>query len=685
MRSHLVVGLALAVAACSGETHIAVPADCNPLGYGDHCAVPWPSSVYEVADASTTTGRRLALPAGALPVNFDGKHVDPTMWNLADGFSPSAPMLVAFPHGAAVPTGATVENFDPSLAADSPTVLLDLTTGQRVAHFAELDTQAAGTPGSQALFIRPAMRLIGGHHYAVAITTRVKAGDGSDLPISPGFAALRDGASTDNKRLEALRKDFGSVLDALETAGVARTDLVLAWDFTVASDDYLHREMIAARDRALAAVQNHPLAYTLATDQAPDPRDAQIGRYVTGKVDAPLFLTTPSFGVPDTTTVRDGNGLPVVQGFYQIPFAAIVPACAYTSPTPVPMILYGHGLLGDATEVDCCGVPPVAEDLCMVVAGTDLRGMSQNDTAAVAAALNDASKADGVFEVLEQGLANYVVLDQAMRTTFAQTLFVDAANNNRPLVDPTRVYYWGLSQGGIFGASVMAYDPMIARGVVGSGGAAYSFLLDRSLDWPQYRMILNSAYPDALDDELLINLMQMRWDKTEPAGIANTVLDGTATGVPPKQLLMQIALGDEEVSDFAAYWEARTMNAPMITPSATTPWGLTAQPTPLPSGSALAVYDCGAPPLPLTNTPPPKTACAAANRSELHDLPAHVAAGRRQMATFYATGQIVDECGLGSDAGSGVGSGSGSGAGSGSSAGSGATATACTCATGACN
>lgn len=666
MRSHLVVGLALVVAACSGETHIAVPADCNPLGYGEHCAVPWPSSVYEVADATTMTGRRLALPAGALPVNFDGKQVDPTMWNLADGFSPSAPMLVAFPHGASMPTGATVEDFTPSLAADSPTVLLDLTTGQRVAHFAELDSQASTMPGSQALFVRPAMRLVGGHHYAVAITTRVKAADGTDLPIAPGFAALRDGATTDNKRLEAMRKDFGAVLDALETAGVARTDLVLAWDFTVASDDYLHREMIAARDRALAAVQTHPLSYTLATDQAPDPRDAQIGRYVTGKVDAPLFLTTPSFGVADTTTVRDAAGLPAVQGFYQMPFAAIVPACAYTSQTPVPMILYGHGLLGDSTEVDCCGVPPVAEDLCMVIAGTDLRGMSQNDTAAVAAALNDASKADGVFEVLEQGIANYVVLDQAMRTTFAQTLFVDAANNNRVLVDPDRVYYWGLSQGGIFGASVMAYDPMITRGVLGSGGAAYSFLLDRSADWPQYRMILNSAYPDPLDDELLINLMQMRWDKTEPAGIANTVLDGTATGVPPKQLLMQIALGDEEVSDFSTYWEARTMNAPMITPSATTPWGVTAQPTPLPSGSALAVYDCGAPPLPLTNTPPPKTACAMANRSELHDLPAHVAAGRRQMAEFYASGQIVNECGTGSGSASG-------------------SATACTCATGACN
>ncbi len=636
--------LPAALAACSGETHIAVEADCNPLGYGDHCAVPWPSSVYEVADASTATGRRLAIPAGALPTNFDHQPVDPTMWNLADGFSPSAPMLVAFPHGASMPGGASVLDFAPSLAADSPTILVDLTTGERVAHFAELDSQAAGAPGSQALFIRPAMRLAGGHHYAVAITTRVKAADGTDLPVSPGFAALRDGTKTDNHRLEALRPRFGAVLDALEAAGAPRTDLVLAWDFTVASDAYLHREMIAARDRAMAEVQRSPLAYTITTDQQPDPRDAKIARYITGKLDAPLFLTTPNFGVPDTTMVRDSDGLPVVQGRYQIPFSAIVPACAYTSQTPVPMILYGHGLLGDSTEVDCCGVPPVAEDLCMVIAGTDLRGMSQNDTAAVAAALNDASKADGVFEVLEQGIANYVVLGQAMRTTFAQTLFVDAANGNRVLVDPSRIYYWGLSQGGIFGASVMAYDPMITRGVLGSGGAAYSFLLDRSADWPQYRMILNAAYPDPLDDELLINLMQMRWDKTEPAGIANTVLDGTATGVPAKQLLMQIALGDEEVSDYAAYWEARTMSVPMVTPSPTAPWGLTGMAAPLPSGSALAVYDCGAPPLPLTNTPPPKTACAAANRSELHDLPAHVAAGRRQMADFYASGQVVNEC-----------------------------------------
>ncbi|HEY1558103.1 MAG TPA: hypothetical protein VGF94_24905 [Kofleriaceae bacterium] len=644
----------LAFAAC-GDTHLDVPAHCNPLGFGDHCAVPWPSSVFEVDDATTMTGHKLAIFDDTLPKNYQDVAVDPTGWNIADGFSPAAPMLVAFPGGVSVDGLATVDHPEASLAADSPTIVLDMDTGARVPHTAELDAQATGMPDSQALFIRPVVRLVAGHHYAVAITTRVKAADGGDLPVPAGFAALLSGDKTDHALLEAMRPKFPAILDALATAGVAKTDLVLAWDFTVASDDFLHREMIAARDRALAAVVD-PVTFTIATDQQPDPNNANIARYITGKLHVPLFLNTPSFGVEDTTVVDDAQGLPVVQGFYDVPFAAIVPACAYTSPTPVPMIMYGHGLLGDSTEVDCCGVPPVAVDLCAVIAGTDLRGMSQQDTGAVAIALNDASKAGGVFEVLEQGLANYIVLAHSMRTSLATQLFVDASNGNKSLVDPTQLYYLGMSQGAIFGASTMAYEPTITRAVLTSGAANYSFLLDRSGDWPQYRSILNAAYTDPLDDELVINLMQMRWDKTEPAGIANSVLDGTATGVPPKQLLLQIAVADNEVSDYAAYWEARALGVQVLSTTVASPWGLDM--TAAPTGSALAIYDCAGPAIPITNTPPPQQGCTMAGTSELHDLPAHVAAGRRQMKDFYTTGQIVDECAGGGD---------------------------CTCATGACN
>ena len=75
-----------------------IPAECNPLG-GVTCLLPWPSSAYEVADPSTATGVRLALPAEAMPVNIDQVAIDPAPYNRFDGFPPSAPALVLMPNG----------------------------------------------------------------------------------------------------------------------------------------------------------------------------------------------------------------------------------------------------------------------------------------------------------------------------------------------------------------------------------------------------------------------------------------------------------------------------------------------------------------------------------------------------------------------------------------------------------
>ena len=634
MRAFIPLIVSIGLGACNGDTALPNPPQCNPLG-ANACMTPWPSSVFETEDATTPTGWKLAIPAGTLPTNFADVPIDPTGWNWADGFSPAAPVVLSFPGGVSVAGLPPADNMDLSLAPDSPTVILDMTTGQRVAHFAELDVPADATPDSQALFLRPAMRLVGGHRYAVAVTNRVKSRDGGDLPISEGFAALRDGKHTDHALLEAARPRLVEALDAIEAAGFPADELVVAWDFTVASDAFLHSDMIAARDRALVALANHPIGYTIVTDQ---PVDVMIRRRITGTLDAPLFLTQGGGVLPGTTIARDADNLPAVQGFYQIPFTAIVPACAYTSTAPVGMVMYGHGLLGDSTEASDGVQRTTSAELCMVMVGTDMRGMSQQDTAAVARALNDATHADEVFEVLEQGIVNHVALAKALRTTFAQTLFVDAASQNKPLVDPTQVFYYGLSQGGIFGTAVMAWEPTIQRAVLGVGAANYSMLLDRSADWPQYRLILNGGYNDPLDDALVISLCQMRWDKTEGSGVANTVLDGAATGVPPKQLLMQIALADEQVPNIGSYWEARTMGVPVVGPTPTTPWGLTVQQSPIATGSALVIMDGGAPIAPVTNIPPPKL------QPSMHDLTRIQPATRRQIKEFYATGQIVNEC-----------------------------------------
>ena len=194
----------------------------------------------------------------------------------------------------------------------------------------------------------------------------------------------------------------------------------------------------------------------------------------------------------------------------------------------------------------------------------------------------------------------------------------------------------------------MAYEPTITRAVLGVGAANYSTLLERSTDWPQYRIIVNGAYPDALDVTSAVGLFQMRWDKVEGSGVANTVLDGTATGVPAKQLLMQIALGDDQVPNLGSFWQARTMGIHVVSPTPATPWGLTTEDSPLAGGSALVIMDGGAPPPPVTNVPAPATG--------MHDLTRKQPATRRQMKEFYASGMIVNEC-----------------------------AGACTCQTGACN
>jgi hypothetical protein len=265
-----------------------------------------------------------------------------------------------------------------------------------------------------------------------------------------------------------------------------------------------------------------------------------------------------------------------------------------------------------------------------------MRGMSTMDLPAVARTLNELSKADEVMEVLEQGLANHVTLVRAMRTTFATQLFVDAANGNRSLVDPAQVYYYGLSQGAIFGTAVMAYEPTVTRAVLGVGGANYSMLLERSLDWPRYRTILAGAYPDPLDITLAVNLMQMRWDKVEGSGVADVVLAGTATKTPPKQLLMQIAIGDEQVPNLGSYWQARSMKVPVLGPTPFTPWGIPVKASPLATGSALVIMDGGAPPPPATNLP--------ASDTGMHDLTRKQPATRRQIGEFYRTGAIVNEC-----------------------------------------
>lgn len=109
--------------------------DCDSL-VPTQCAFPFPSNVYTVADPDTPTGRRVALPQAAIPVSAGGHEAPPDVWNQADGFSTGVPFMAHLP-GATIlglPGPLSIER---SLEDDSPTVIIDAESGERVPHFAE--------------------------------------------------------------------------------------------------------------------------------------------------------------------------------------------------------------------------------------------------------------------------------------------------------------------------------------------------------------------------------------------------------------------------------------------------------------------------------------------------------------------------------------------------------------------
>ncbi len=495
--------LLAALAACGSSTSLPVDARCNPLGAGA-CLAPWPSSAFEVDDPATVTGRRLAIPEDAIPRGVRAEAIDPRLWNALDGFSPTSPIVVEFPGGVSDLGLPAADNMDPSLARDSPTVILDLTTTQRVAHWAELGDD------DTTLVLHPAARLELGHRYAVAITSRVVASDGSDLPISPGFRALLSDRRTDHALLEAMRGRIDEVFDAFDEAGVTE-DLVLAWDFTVASEASLHADLVTARERVIETLATHPSLFKVTETET-----AQV-RTLTGTLDAPLALSNGGEPRVNTRLVRDEAGQPAIQGLYRVPFAAVIPKCATAR---APVVLWGHAPFRDGSDTLGVEATQLASALCAVLVGLELRGRSSSDVPAVERAIADLGNA-GELDVIVQGVVDHATLIRALPAILGAT--------------PTQIFYAGPS-------AAIAALPELAR------AAIVDPVEPRSLFVPAFQ-----AYTP-IDAVIVRALVESRWDRVQPTAL-------------PHPVLVQARAGE------TTSWLARTFALPLVDP-ASTPWGV---------------------------------------------------------------------------------------------------------------
>jgi hypothetical protein len=623
------------------------PAGCDPLDPA-RCLLPFPSDAFTTDDPDSDTGRRVAFPAEAMPVNASGVAIDPAEWNRNDGFSPNTSVLTYVPglDGAASALPSWT-NPEASLADDTSVVLVDTATGERVPLWAELDARASDD-ADRLLVVHPLVVLDEGGHYAVGLR-RLADASGALIEPQPVFRAYRDRIVLPDP-LETRRDAMEATFAALQTAGVDRDDLYLAWDFTVASTRNLSERMLHIRDEALDLLGDSSPEFTVAeVIEAPDP-DGLIARQVVGTYTVPNFLTGDggpgnSFFYGEGVDTPEPDALPVPSPTVTLesPFICNIPAAALDpASTGTRIALYGHGLLGSNAEVSASNVRRMAAEHNVIFCATKWAGMSEDDVPNAVVTLGDISNFPTVADRLQQGVLNQIVLGRAMLA--GNGLFTHPAFNDVASLRTDELVFDGNSQGGIMGLMLTAVSPDISRAVLGVTGMNYSLLLPRSVDFDDYEAVMEPAYPNDLDRLMIISLMQMLWDRGEGAGYVQHVTANEYPGTAPKEVLLHVALGDHQVSQLSAFVAARALGAAVHLPLAaegrlrTDDYAFGLEPLEYPSsGSAIVLWDSGAPEIPLDGVPPREG-------FDPHEDPRADADVRRQKAAFLFDATLVDVC-----------------------------------------
>jgi hypothetical protein len=660
--------------------------ECDFIGAqdGSECMVPFPDDYYTRADSNSATGRRIDFKTAAMPTNLNGVHMDAAAYNLNDGFSQGQSIVVRIP---GINSAADLDaNSHPTLAqlgsyadADTSFVAIDAQTGERHPIWAEIDSNSTD-PSRTAVLIHPSVNFASGHRYIIAIR-HLKSADGTAIKAPEGFRYYRDDLPSDDAAINAQRDRFDGIFDKLKTAGIKRNNLYLAWDFTVATDENIAGRLLHMRNDALAQLGDTTPGDGIVQGNAPDfaisssvdftaVQDPSVARRIQGTFTVPCYMTNGC--QPGGHTDLDANGMPIQHGTYDANFDCIIPRQAVDGGTPTPArpSLYGHGLLGDASEANSSNQKALARNFNIASCATDEIGLSENDVPQAISVLAELGKFPTVADRLQQGLLNEVLLGRLMDNPDG---FISDARfhadgttlGSSPVLDTSHLYYNGNSQGGIMGGAFMAISPDATRGSLGVPGMNYSVLLNRSVDFDQYAEVaLFPNYPDMLSRPLVLSIIQMLWDRGEANGYAHRMTSNPLPGTPAHQVLMNVAFGDHQVSTFTADTMARTIGAsahsPVVDagrwPGVDQLWNIPRISSYPYTGSSIFYWDSGpirddpgsADPAQLLGTDPPPLANVP-NRSgdDPHSLPRKTLEEEQNVSSWLqpnGLSQVTDTC-----------------------------------------
>ncbi|MEO6859268.1 MAG: hypothetical protein ABI323_11905 [Solirubrobacteraceae bacterium] len=559
-------------------------ADCQPYS-GRVCLFPFPDNRFTRLDRTSATGRRVHLPAGAMPVNIKGQRIGVAPFDRNDGFSPGSAVILHIAgldnQQAMNRTGAVpLVNMARAYSKRQPVLLIDEATGRRQLIWSELDANAS-SPANTDFEIHPAKALLEGHTYIVALRF-LRTASGRPIGAPRWFAQLRRGGKIPAAE-RSQRGRYARIFRVLARAGVSRRSLSEAWDFTVASTRDLTGRLLAIRNNAFGQLGDHNLADNIPRGRAPayqitsvstlPPSSGFTGtiRTISGTFSVPCYLTVcgakATAGFHYSSHRRDATPTQIPGNTATAPFECIVPSSA--SPTNQARVsLYGHGLLGSHREVTASNVEAMATEHNMVFCATDWWGLAEGDSSNDASAVLNLNLFAPVIDRLQQGVLNTLYLGRLLRNAQGFAANPTFQFGGRPVIDSSHLYYDGNSQGGIEGGLTTAVAPDFRRATLGVTGMDYgNVLVQRSTDFAPFGALLYASYPDPSLHPWILDLIQQLWDRGDPEGYAQQMTSHPLPDTPSHTVLMQIAYGDHQVSNFAAALEARTIGASVYEPA----------------------------------------------------------------------------------------------------------------------
>lgn len=611
--------------------------ECNPVD-PTMCGLPYPS-MFHMRAADTPTGYQVAFTEAALPRNNSDTPMSPQYLNEKDGFSTLGVLLFSFPE---VDLAGVLghENLADYVKDDVKTVLLDAETGARVPHFVELDKRGSD-PKEQLILVHPVTPLEHGKRYVFGARGLGKQGGGL-VEASPGFAALRDKVGTDDMSVEGQRVHYNlDVFPVLKAAGFERESLQIAWDFVTVSREAGLARMEWLRDDVLDAIGPDGPDYEIKSIEDADCSlpDVTIGRTLLVDMITPLYTTADEAG---TLLTRGPDGMPFRNGTTEVEVLLRIPCSLIDQDVPRSgrVLQYGHGLLGGKGEAQGGYLSKMADDNGWVVLASDWTGMKSADVVAIVQIV--AGNTTNFPAIPERSMQGFTEFIAAMRMATGKlrndpALTFTGAGGSYSAIDPEKRSYYGNSQGGILGGAYLALSPDIERGVLGVGGMPYALLLPRSADFDQFFQLMRGAYDDQRDIMMLIALFQNLWDPGEGAGWAWAMNREPSETVGAKQVLMQVAIGDAQVTNLGAHIQARAFGASTIAPQFRPIFGLEER-APGFKGSAFVEWHyTDVPEEPTDNVPPSKDA-------DPHECPRREAAAQQQLRDFLEEGVVNQYC-----------------------------------------